>query len=192
MTKKETAARKIMVGLVKLPRTPIKTVAEFITAHGLEGIGSSDVQGLTWAAQARLYDAFQKAARLRGEYGQSFQKIALATIASVQSKRALTHMNQIAARLLVIEMVKLARTPVKTIAEFIVMNGVSGISIGESHGLSQVAHDRLYASFKTARHIRLEAKRAGSLRKNSEEHGTATPNNRVPKLLNNEGHYASS
>jgi hypothetical protein len=193
MTKKEAAARKVLTALVTFPRTPIRTVAEFINAHGIEGQMASDLQGLSWAARSRHYDAFQRAAILRGVYGWSFQKAEARPepIAPHQPKKQLSQKDQKAARLLVVQMVKLARTPVKTVAEFIVANGISGTSFGEAHGLSQAADNRLYASFKKVSHMQREAQRIQSIHTIFSERSLTIRNDYVHRLLLKKGQAAS-
>ena len=193
MTKNEAAARKVLTALVTFPRTPIRTIAEFINAHGIEGQRQSDSEGLSWAARSRLYDAFQRAAILRSVYGRSFQQDEAEPVLRPpqQPKKRLSQKDQKVARLLVVEMVKLARTPVKTVAEFIVANDISGTSFGEAHGLSQAADDRLYASFKKVSQIQREAQRIQSIRNIFAEHNTAIRNNSVHRLLQKEGPAAS-
>lgn len=158
MTKREIAARWILRQLVRLARTPLKTTAEFINAHQIVGISSADDQGLSWAARSRLHDAFQLAAMLRGDYGLLPAKAARSErTRPAASKKALPQENQKAARKVVVEMSKLARTPVNTIAEFIVAQEVSGVSLGELVGMTQAANDRLHAAFKKATHLRRAA-----------------------------------
>lgn len=193
MTKKEAAARKVLTALVTFPRTPISTVAEFINAHEIEGQMASDFQGLSWAAQSRHYDAFQRAAILRGEYGRSFKQAEAepALRPFQQPKKQLSQKDQKAARLLVVEMVKLARTPVKTVAKFILANGISGTSFREAHGLSQAAEDRLYAAFKKVTHMQREAQRIQSIHSIFSERSPATRNDYVHRLLLKKGQAAS-
>ncbi len=193
MTKKEAAARKVLTALVTFPRTPIRTVAEFINAHGIEGQMASDSQGLTWAARSRLYDAFQKAAILRGVYGSSFQKAEARPepIALQRPKKQLSQKDQKAARLLVVEMVKLARTPVKSVAEFILANGGSGTSLAEAYGLSQAANHRRYVAYKKVSHMRREAQRIQSIQNIFSERSLTIRNDYVHRLLLKKGQAAS-
>jgi hypothetical protein len=161
VTKKEIASRKVLRELVRLARTPLSTTAEFINAHGIVGISLADEEGLSWAARIRLYDAFQLAAILNGDYGLLSAQSAKSQVAgTTPALKPLPRRDQEAARKVVVEMVRLARTPVKTVAEFIVAQGVSGVSFGESGGLSQDAHDRLHAAFKKANFLRRAAKKA--------------------------------
>ncbi len=193
MTKNEAAARKVLTALVTFPRTPIRTVAEFINAHGIEGQSASDSQGLSWAARSRLYDAFQKAAILRGVYGWSFQKAEARPepIALQRPKKQLSQKDQKAARLLVVEMVKLARTPVKSVAEFILANGVSGTSLAEAYGLSQAANHRRYAAYKKVSHMRREAQMIQSIHNIFSERSMTIRNDYVHRLLLKKGQAAS-
>ena len=193
MRKKEAAARNLITALVTFPRTPIITVAEFINAHEIEGQWASDSHGLTWAAKSRLYDAFVKAAILRREYGLSFKKAEAgpAPIAKDRPKKQLSQKKQKAARLLVVEMVKLARTPVNIVAEFIIANGVSGISFGEAKGISQAAENRLHAAFKKVSHIERKAQRVESIRNIFFERGTAIRNSCVHRVLLQDGQAAN-
>jgi len=150
MTKKEFAARWVLRELVRLARTPLQTTAEFINAYRIVGI-SSEENGLSWAARTRMYDAFQLAAMLRGDFGLLSPKAARSALTPLTSpKKALSQVDQRAARKVTVAMSKLARTPVKVIAEFIVAQGVSGVSFGESAGMTQADHDRLHAAFKKA------------------------------------------
>lgn len=193
MTKNEAEARKVLIALVTFPRTPISTVAEFINAHGIEGQMASDSQGLSWAARSRLYDAFQKAAILRGVYGWSFQKAEARPepISLDRPKKQLSQKDQKAARLLVVEMVKLARTPVKTVAEFILANGISGTSLAEAYGLSQAANHRRYAAYKKVSHMQREAQRIQSIHNIFSERSPAIRNDYVHRLLLKKGQAAS-
>lgn len=161
MTKKEIASRKVLRELVRLARTPLRTTADFINAQEIDGMSSADDEGLSWAARTRLYDAFQLAAMLRGGYGLLSAKAAKSQVANTTtSNKALPRKEQGAARKVMVEMVKLAGTPVKTVAEFIVAQDISGVSFGESRGLSQAAHERLHAAFNKAHFIRRAAKKA--------------------------------
>lgn len=158
MTKKEIAARWILRELVRLPRTLLKTTAEFINAHQIVGISSADEQGLSWAARSRQYDAFQLASILNGDYGLLPAKAARSErTRPAASRKALPQEDQKAARKVLVEMSKLARTPVTTIAEFIVAQEDSGVSFGELVGMTQAANDRLHAAFKKADHLRRAA-----------------------------------
>lgn len=192
MTKNEAAARKVLTALVTFPRTPIRTIAEFINAHGIEGQRQSDSQGLSWAARFRLYDAFQRAAILRSVYGQRFQQDEAEPVLRPpqQPKKQLSQKDQKVARLLVVEMVKLARTPVKTVAEFILANDVPGASFGNNQRISQAAEDRLHAVFKNVSHIQRETQRIQSIRNIFTAHSTAIRNISVHRLLQKEGRAA--
>ena len=194
MTKNEAAARKVLTALVTFPRTPIRTIAEFINAHGIEGQTASDSQGLSWAAQSRHYDAFQRAAILRGEYGRSFQQDEAEPVLRPpqQPKKRLSGKDQKVARLLVVEMVKLARTPVKTVAEFILANDVSGASFGNNQRISQAAEDRLHTVFKNVSHIQRDARRIEAIRNIFAERSTAIRNSVVHRLLSKAGPAAVS
>ena len=149
--------------LVRLARTPLRTTAEFINAHQIEGI-SSEENGLSWAARSRMYDAFQLAAILNGVYGLLSAKAARSAQTPLTSpKKALSQVDQRAARKVTVAMAMLARTPVKAIAEFIVAQGVSGVSFGESADMTQAAHTRLDAAFKKVRFLHRAATKVEAL-----------------------------
>lgn len=156
---KKVVARQVLAELVRLPRTAVKTVAEFIHAHEIEGTSYQETQGLSWAAQARLHDAMVTAAAIRGTYGRSIQQQTKGEpFTTKQKKKAPSRKTQEAARKVMVEMVALSQTPVKTVAEFIVAQGITGVTMAESKQLSQVAQGRLDAALQKAYHIRRAAK----------------------------------
>jgi hypothetical protein len=64
------------------------------------------------------------------------------------------------ARNILVQMAKLARTPVSLLAEFISGHDISGLSVGQTHGLTQAARDRIHEAFRASAFLKVAQRKA--------------------------------